>query len=431
MIRPTVARVDLAAIENNLRSISAFLTAARDADLAHSDSDDAPRNSDLGPRTSDHASRAQRLAPRVIAVVKANAYGHGAAEAGVALERAGATMLACADIEEGIVLRRAGIRIPILIFGALGISDLDGIFEFDLTPTISTPTAAENLAAATTKRGQHVAASQPAAANQHAASAFRRKDPTGRNDRRLHCHLKIDTGMNRLGFRHDNLANTLPELLASDHLELDAVYTHFATADEPEHRAFDEQRVRFESVLTELPALGITPRFRHAANSAALLRDQRVWYDFVRPGLLLYGIVPPPLAVTLPLRPALSLHSRIVHVKGVRPGEGAGYGLKSVADRPSTIAIVPAGYADGLDRRMATRTFMLVRGTRVPVVGSVSMDMTTIDVTGLDVHTGDEVVIVGQQGEQEIGMREIAASIGTIPYELLCRVGTRIERLYE
>ena len=136
--------------------------------------------------------------------------------------------------------------------------------------------------------------------------------------------------MNRLGFRHDNLARTLPEIARSEHLAIDAVYTHFATADEPEHPAFGEQRERFEKVLATLPSLGITPKYRHAANSAALLRDERVWYDFVRPGLLLYGIVPPPLAALLPLRPALSLHSRIVHVKGMRPGEGTGYGLHSV-----------------------------------------------------------------------------------------------------
>jgi len=237
--------------------------------------------------------------------------------------------------------------------------------------------------------------------------------------------------MNRLGFRHDNLARTLPEIAKSEHLAVDAVYTHFATADEPEHPAFNEQRARFEQVLALLPSLGLRPASRHAANSAALLRDERVWYDFVRPGLLLYGIVPPPLASTLPLRPALSLHSRIVHVKGTRPGEGTGYGLHAVTDTPRTIAIVPAGYADGLDRRMAGRASVLVRGKRVPVVGSVCMDMTTIDVTGLDVHTGDEVVIVGQQGDEAIGMREIAAAIGTIPYELLCRVGTRIERRYD
>jgi alanine racemase len=380
VVRPTRAIVDLGAIEDNLRAISAFLD----------------------------THRTSRVAPRVIAVVKANAYGHGASSVGLALERAGAEMLACADIEEGIVLRKAGARIPILVFGALGISDLDGVFEFDLTPTISTPSAARALAAASQK---------------HVTSAFRRKYP-------LRCHLKIDTGMNRLGFRHDNLERTLPEIAASPHLALDAVYTHFATADEPEHPAFARQRERFERACDTIAALGIRPRWRHAANSAALLRDERVWYDFVRPGILLYGIVPPPLSSTLDLRPALSLHSRIVHVKGMRPGEGTGYGLKTVVDRASSIAIVPAGYADGLDRRLAGRGFMLVRGRRVPIVGSVCMDMTTIDVTGMDVSTGDEVVIVGQQGNESIDVREIAAAIGTIPYELLCRVGTRIERIY-
>ena len=402
MIRQTVAHVDLAAVEGNLREITAFL-AHRPSAIVHRPSD------------SDSA-RASAKPPRVIAVVKANAYGHGASQVGLALERAGAAMLACADIEEGVVLRRAGIRIPILVFGALGISDLDGVFEYDLTPTISTPMAARHLEEAAARNK-----------TRPVASAFRANDLRSR----LRCHLKIDTGMNRLGFRHDNLARTLPQIAHSEHLAIDAVYTHFATADDPEHPAFGEQRERFETVLARLPTLGITPNSRHAANSAALLRDERVWYDFVRPGLLLYGIVPPPLAATIRLRPALSLHSRIVHVKGTRPGEGTGYGLRSVSDTPRTIAIVPAGYADGLDRRMAGRAFMLVRGKRVPVVGSVCMDMTMIDVTGMDVAPGDEVVIVGGQGSEEIGMREIAASIGTIPYELLCRVGTRIERQYE
>ena len=390
MIRQTVAHVDLEAVESNLRAVSAFVSSVPSPSPAHRPS--------IGER---------RAPPRVIAVVKANAYGHGAAEVGLALERAGAAMLACADIEEGVVLRRAGARLPILVFGALGVSDLDGVFEFDLTPTISTPTAAAHLAAAAARRSGAAARAG-----------------------RLSCHLKIDTGMNRLGFRHDNLARTLPAIAGSEHLAVDAVYTHFATADDPEHPAFGEQRERFERVFRQLPALGITPRHRHAANSAALLRDERVWYDFVRPGLLLYGVVPAPLASTLPLRPALSLRSRIVHVKGMRSGEATGYGLRDPVEGPRTIAVVPAGYADGLDRRMAGRAWMLVRGKRVPVVGSVCMDMTMIDVTGLEVSPGDEVVIVGEQGSESIGMREVAASIGTIPYELLCRVGTRIERLY-
>ena len=241
--------------------------------------------------------------------------------------------------------------------------------------------------------------------------------------------------MNRLGFRHDNLERTLPELAASSDLELEAVYTHFATADDPESTQFPLQRERFEQALQTIDGLGLKPRYRHAANSAALLRDERTWYDFVRPGLLLYGVVPPPLASTLSLRPALSLHSRIVHVKGVRAGEATGYGLATPFAEPATLAVVPAGYADGLDRRLAGNGYMLVRGRRAPIVGSVCMDMTMIDVTGMDVSPGDEVVIIGaqagDQGEQSIGVREMAAAIGTIPYELLCRVGTRIERVYD
>jgi alanine racemase len=377
VIRPTVARVDLAAIAENFRAI---------ADLVRPPTSDSPR----------------ATSPRIIAVVKANAYGHGANAVGLTLEKAGAAMLACADIEEGVALRKAGVKAPILVFGALGISDLDGVFEHDLTPTISTPSAARALQAAAARRSVQ-----------------------------LRCHLKIDTGMNRLGFRHDNVGRTLPEVAACANLAIDAVYTHFATADDPDSPAFALQRERFEQVVPVIESLDIRPRLRHAANSAALLRDERVWYDFVRPGLLLYGVVPPPLAATLPLRPALSLHTRIVHVKGIRPGEGIGYGLQGAVETPMTVAVVPAGYADGLDRRLAGNGWMLVRGRRAPIVGSVCMDMTTIDVTGLDVSPGDEVVIIGGQGEASIGVREMAAAIGTIPYELLCRVGTRIERLYD
>ena len=371
MIRPTVARVDLNAIRSNFHAISAFLASTN------------------------------TRAPGIIAVVKANAYGHGSAEVGVALEDAGAAMLACADIEEGIVLRDAGVRAPILVFGALSVSDLDGLFTHNLTPTISTPSAARAVKAA-----------------------------AARHKVRIGCHLKIDTGMNRLGFRHDNLERTIPECADGGELAFDAVYTHFATADDPEHPAFFEQRDRFSAACARLEQLGIAAA-RHAANSAALLRDERVWYDYVRPGLLLYGIVPPPLAATLPLRPALSLHSRIVAVKGLRAGEASGYGLKTPFDGPAMIGIVPAGYADGLDLRLAGRGHMLVRGRRAPIVGSVCMDMSMIDVTGTDVAPGDDVVIVGNQQDAAMGVREMAAAIGTIPYELLCRVGSRIQRVYE
>jgi alanine racemase len=287
------------------------------------------------------------------------------------------------------------------VFGALSVSDLEGVFSHRLTPTISTPSAARAL---------------QLAAARHATT--------------LRCHLKIDTGMNRLGFRYDNLDRTLPEVAASPNLAVDAVYTHFATADAPDHPAFGDQRVRFDEACARLPALGIPVRARHAANSAALLRDERVWYDFVRPGLLLYGIVPPPLHTTIAVAPVMALVSRVVAVKGLRPGEITGYGARFTAERPTTIAIVPAGYADGLDVRLAGRGSVLIRGCRASIVGSVCMDMIMADVTGLDVSPGDEVVIIGSQGSERIDVREMAGVIGTIPWEVVCRVGTRIERVY-
>ena len=399
MIRSTVARVDLAALKSNFAAIRRYVS-----------------------------SEEGRTPPAIIGVVKANAYGHGAPRVALALQEAGATMLACADIEEGIVLRQAGVRVPILVFGALSVSDLDGLFDFSLTPTISTPGAARAVQAAAMRRSTTIA-----------------------------YHLKIDTGMNRLGFRHDNLRRTLPELLASSTLRLDAVYTHFASADVPESPVFDTQRARFDiawSVVNELcresriansesrfpnPEPRIPnpePRvFRHACNSAGLLRDSRVWFDAVRPGLLLYGIVPPPLASTIDLTPVMSLTSRVVAVKGLRPGEGVGYGWRYEASEPRTVAVVPAGYADGLDTRLCGRGHVLIRGRRVQIVGAVSMDMLTVDVTDLsEVRPGDEVVLLGRQGNeswQRIDAREMAAAIGTIPWEIVCRLGTRIERQYD
>ena len=377
MIRSTVAHVDLAALQANFRAIQKFVGGTR-----------------------------------IIAVVKANAYGHGSPRVGLALEQAGATMLACADIEEGIVIRQAGVRVPILVFGALSVSDLDGLFEFALTPTISTPGAARAVQAA----------------------AARHKTTIG-------YHLKIDTGMNRLGFRHDNLRRTLPDLLSSPNLRLEAVYTHFASADVPESPVFTDQRERFDSAWSVvqgwLVERGLQPArvFRHACNSAALLRDSRVWYDAVRPGLLLYGIVPPPLASTIQLTPVMSLTSRVVAVKGLRPGEGVGYGLRYQADAPRTVAVIPAGYADGLDTRLCGRGHVLIRGQRAPIVGAVSMDMITVDVTTVgDIQPGDEVVLLGRQGNeswQQIDAREMAAAIGTIPWEIVCRLGTRVERQYD
>ena len=369
--RPTFAQVDLGALRANYQAVSSYV------------------------RTGD-------MKPVVIAVVKANGYGHGAVAVAQALEEAGAAMLACADIEEGVELRRSGIVVPILVFGALSVSDLDGIFTYDLTPTVSSPAAAKALKDAATRRGIRVS-----------------------------CHLKIDTGMNRLGFRFDNLGQTVPDVVRGAALDVAAVYTHFATADDSVHPLFNLQCERFKAALGCLAELGVQPRLRHAANSAALVRDQATWYDGVRPGLLLYGLIPPGCPRPLSLTPALTLRSRVVAVKGMRVGETAGYGGRRPVTRPTTVAVVPAGYADGLDVRLAGRCSVLVRGRRAPIVGAVSMDSMTIDVTGLEVVPGDEVVLVGSQAGSRIGVEDVAAAIGTVPYEILCRTGSRIVRSYE
>jgi alanine racemase len=385
VIRCTSAHVDLDATRHNFQAIAEYLSA------------EAALN-----RT---ASKGPSQAPGIIAVVKANAYGHGAVRVARALEEAGAKWLAVADIEEGLELRESGSRARILVFGALSVSELGGVFSHELTPTVASPAAGRAL---------------------QAAAAVR--------DTRVAYHLKIDTGMHRLGFRHENVEWTLPDVLASPNLELEAVYTHFATADEPENPLFEQQRVSFETACAKLEKLGAHPQYRHAANSAALLRDSRVWYDFVRPGLLLHGVIPPPLASTLSLRPVMSLTSRVVAVKGIRTGETVGYGARFCATRPTTLAVIPAGYADGLDRRLGGHGAVLIRGQRARIVGAVSMDMLTADVTDIpEVNPGDEAVLLGSQGDgaaQFVDAREMAANIGSIPYEVLCRLGARVHRMY-
>ena len=373
MIRQTVAHVDLGALAHNARAILAFMAATRGGG-----------------------------APGLVGVVKADAYGHGAAHAARTLLGAGAGLLACADLEEAAALRRASLPGPILVFGALGLSDLDGVFAHRLTPTIASPTSARRLQEAAERRGV-----------------------------RLRYHLEIDTGMNRLGFRHDNLARTMPELLASPNLELEGVYTHFATADAPGDALFTRQRRNFDAANRTLASLGARGYLRHAANSAALLAEPSTWLDLVRPGLLLYGVTPPAFAGRVAVKPVMSLRSRVAAVKGVRQGEIVGYGGRFTAERPTTIAIVPAGYADGIDWRLAGRGCALVRERRAPIVGSVCMDMIMLDVTGIGAEPGDEVVLTGRQGEEEITVGEMARWAGTIAYELLCRVGARVDRVYQ
>ena len=395
MIRSTVAHVDLAALQANFRAIQEFLAGGSDG----------PPLREAKPAAGSPESGA--APPGIIAVVKANAYGHGSQRVALALEQAGATMLAVADIEEGIVLRRGGVRVPILVFGALSVSDLDGLFEFSLTPTISTPSAARAVQAAAAKRHAAIRVSpedrhrdeparlpprQPAA---HAARAARQREParstrSTRTSRRPTCPRARSSTSSASGSRRR---------------------------------------------WPRSSGLGGTPRLRHAANSAALLRDSRVWYDVVRPGLLLYGIVPPPLASTIPLRPVMSLTSRVVAVKGLRPGEG----------RRIRLAIHRRSAAH--DRRRSRR----LRGRRRHAHGRPrprpdSRRSRADRRRRLDGHDdrrrhgsrrpcnrATRSSSSGSQGDeswQQIDAREVASAIGTIPWEIVCRLGTRVERHY-
>ena len=377
MVRPTFAQIDLDILKTNYQSVLRLVS-------------QPVSKSDL--RTS------------VIAVVKANAYGHGAVAVARALEEAGASMLACADIEEGVQLREAGINVPILVFGALNVSDLNGIVEHGLTPTVSSPSAARALQVMAEKKRSLI-----------------------------NCHLKIDTGMNRFGLRYDNLRKTLPEVVVNKNLIFDSIYTHFATADDFNLPLFEKQQKRFLNAQKVLSEFSLSRLFCHAANSAALLRDRRCWLNAVRPGLLLYGIVPPSLKVPtdFKVRPVMTLHSKIVTVKGVRAGETVGYGGKFSASKPTRIAVVPAGYADGLDVRLSGTGYVLVRGRRVSIVGSICMDSIMIDVTDVHVETGDDVVLIGEQGDDCIDVIQMSKWLGTVPHEILCRTGSRIGRLYK
>jgi alanine racemase len=323
-----------------------------------------------------------RPAPGIIAVVKANAYGHGATTVGLTLESTGVAMLACADIEEGVALREAGVKIPILVFGALSISHLDGVFSHGLTPTVSTPGAARALEKAAAARGV-----------------------------RLACHLKIDTGMNRVP--PDNLKRTLPPCSPAQPRPRCRAQ-HFGTTS-------PATRCSRPSAAWS-PARRSTTRRRPRLRHAGIRRAAGARVAFVRPGCC-SGLVPPPHSTID--KPVMSLTSRVVAVRAAgRPA--AVYG-------PPVTWLSP-GYADGLDRRPEDRGFV-IRGRRAPIVGAVSMDMLTADVTDIDaVGPGDEVVFLGSQGaepQQTIDAREMASWIGTVPYEILCRLGARVERKYD
>lgn len=338
------------------------------------------------------------------AVVKADGYGHGAvATARVAVE-AGAPWLAVALVEEGIELRESGVTAPILLLSEPRPNEMFEVVDNDLTPTVY---SAEGCAAA-------------------AAAAASRPEP-------LPVHLKIDTGMHRVGVAPDQALQLAEAVANKPSLDLAGVWTHCAVADDLADDFTANQLATYESVLADLAAAGHDPGLRHAANSAVLLGHPAGHYDLVRVGIATYGLEPSAaLAGVAELRPAMDLASEVSFVKTVAAGERISYGLKHRFDRETVVATVPIGYADGVRRSYARLGGqVLIGGTRRDIVGTVTMDQIMID-CGQDqtVGAGDEVVLIGTQGGETITATEVADRLGTINYEVTCDIGRRVRRVY-
>lgn len=341
---------------------------------------------------------------RILSVVKADAYGHGATECAKSFVAAGADWLGVARAPEGVALRRAGLAVPVCVLSGLMGGDADEVVAHRLTPLVYRADHLEALASAVRRAG-------------HA---------------RFPVHVKIDTGMGRFGALPEESGALMDALSRQPQLELEGLATHLARADADDAGSVGRQLAQFDAVRQSFAARGLRPSMVHLANSAGVLGFARAHGDMVRPGLMLYGVAPDAFREgAADLRPALSWKTRIVHLKEVPAGFGVGYGHAFVAARDTRLAVLPVGYADGLPVPASNRAQVLVGGRRVPLVGRVCMDACMVDVTDLpQVAVGDEAVLIGSQGEDSLGAADLAAAAGTLSYEILCGIGARVPRVY-
>ncbi len=367
---PTYATVNLAALAHNLSRIKRYLSPGCE----------------------------------VMAVVKANAYGHGALETAQALTRQGIGRFAVASLDEGIALRQAGLSASIVVLGALFEKQVSDLVAHRLTPVVSDGRILPSLAKAA------------------------RTHPTP-----YPIHLKVETGMGRLGFSPEELLSILDNPILRSPLQVEGMMTHLADADGKDSIFTERQLGAFRTVLEQIRERGVTIPLVHTANSAAIVRFPDAHYSLVRPGIMLYGYHILPATVPTPdLRPVLSLRTTIVQLRTIPRGGTVSYNGTFVAPRPTRIAVLPIGYADGYSRRLSHRGSVLIQGRRAPIVGLVCMDMIMVDVTDLaSVQVGEIVTLIGQQGRESIWANEVADWIGTISYEVLCGIGSRVPRLYE
>jgi len=346
------------------------------------------------------------LAPEceIMAVVKANAYGHGASEVSRTLLQQGIARLAVVSIDEGIALRQAGIAAPVVVLGPLFPEQIEDLFTHHLTPVVSD------------------AALIPALARR--AATLQNPYPV---------HLKIETGMGRLGLAADELLDLFASRRMPSCLQLEGLMTHFADADGEASDQTQHQLTIFTRVVTTLATQGIRAPLIHAANSGAAVRFPEAQFSLVRPGIMLYGYHTLPRSMQTPdLKPVLTLKTCVAQLRTIPLGATVSYNATFVATRATRVAILPIGYADGYNRRLSNRGEVLVHGRRAKIIGLVCMDMVMADVTDIPgVAVGDEVVVIGRQGQDEITATDLATWTGTIPYEILCSIGPRVPRLYQ
>lgn len=368
--RPTWAEVDTGALAWNVRALASLV----------------PRGTDL------------------MAIVKANGYGHGAIPVARTMLAHGAQSLGVATLDEAIELREAGFVAPILVLGWTPPEEAAAVVQYGVAQTVTSLDAAETLAREARRR-----------------------------DRRARIHVKIDTGMGRLGFPAggEKTREAVARMLKEPSLEVKGIYTHFAVADEdPEYTNL--QLSRFRAVLADLARRGLPLPTRHAANSAALLGFPESHLDLVRPGISLYGYDPAPGVIRpITLKPALTWKTRVAHVKTLPAGSSVSYGRTYVTSGPERVATLPVGYADGYSRALSNKGEVLIHGRRARILGRVCMDQIIVSVEHIpDVAVGDEVVLLGAQGEEAITADEMAAWLGTISYEVLTTIGSRVPRVY-
>jgi alanine racemase len=368
MTRPAWVEVDLGAVRSNVSTIIGHLTKGT----------------------------------RYLAVVKANAYGHGDVEVSKAALDAGASWLGVILVDEGIRLRDAGIDSPILLLHEPPPDRSDEVIANRMTPSVFTEPGIAALG-----------------------------DAAERTGTTLNVHLKVDTGLNRLGVPMGRLEEAAGALAKEPRLEVESVFSHFAFADDPGNPFIDLQLERFADACDRLAAAGIAPAFKHVGNSASALTRPDAHFDMVRVGIATYGLAPAPaLEGIVPLRPALSLKCKIAMVKRVEEGEGVSYGLRYRLERPGTIISLPLGYADGWVRALSGNAEVLVGGRRYPTVGTVCMDSFMADLGDDTCEVGDEAVLIGTQDSERIGAEDVAARMNTINYEVVTQLTRRLDRVF-